>query len=152
MSQPYYEPFAQHMMSIVDGELDVCHANFTVHPPSASPNSEPAPVTEVVGHYFSTDISDSKKSSFESNVDKFGKVLVENAKGVKGFLGGWVVEELEHPKVEGKVRLWQSLIGWDSVEAHLAFRETDAFKDNVHLMRLEFTKAASMHHVKFQKI
>lgn len=152
MSQTYYGPTIKHLLSIVDGELDVYHANFSVHPPSSALNPNAALATEVVGHYFSADLSDSEKSTWESDLDKFAKVLEENAQGYRGFLGGWVVEEQEHKEVDGKTILWLSLLGWDSVEAHMAFRETDAFKDNVHLMRPDFKKASTLHHVKFQPV
>lgn len=152
MRQPYYAPFEKHMLSILDGPMDVSHANLTVHPPSSSLNPDAASVVEVVGHYFSAGLSDSDKSSFESNLDQFANVLEDEATGYKGFLGGWVVEELDHPKVEGKAKLWQSLIGWESVDAHMAFRETEAFKSNVHLMRPDGNKASTMHHVRFETI
>ncbi|KAL8763499.1 MAG: hypothetical protein Q9184_000711 [Pyrenodesmia sp. 2 TL-2023] len=151
-SQPHYALFAKHMMSILDGPMDVYHANLTVHPPSSSLNPDAASVVEVVGQYFSTGLSDSDKLSFESNLDQFAKVLEDEARGYRGFLGGWVVEELDHPEVEGKAKLWQSVIGWESVEAHMTFRETEAFKSNVHLMQPDSNKAWTMQHFRFKTI
>ncbi|KAL9005680.1 MAG: hypothetical protein Q9188_001539 [Gyalolechia gomerana] len=151
MGQPYYGPFLKHLLSAVDGELGVHHVELTPHPPSAAVSGTFSPVTEVVGHYFAADISDSEKSTFESDLNKFAKVLEETAEGYKGFAGGWLLEEQEHGDMEGKAKVWQSCIGWDSVEAHMAYRETQAFKENVYLMRPESKKAVMMHHVKFHE-
>ncbi|KAL8736773.1 MAG: hypothetical protein Q9166_000139 [cf. Caloplaca sp. 2 TL-2023] len=151
-SQPYYGPFGNHLMSIVDGQIEsICHAHFTPHPPSVAVSGTNVPVTEMITHYFSADISESERSSFESGMKEFHQVL-KKAEGFKGFAGGWVVEELEHKEVEGKTKSWQSCIGWQSVEAHMAFRETKDFKDNVHLIRSEFKKASTMHHTKFKEV
>lgn len=150
MGQPNYETFLKHLLSIVDGEMGVLHVEFNPHPPSAAVSGTSSPVTEVVDHYFVADLSDSEKSDFESNLSKFVKVLEEKADGYKGFAGGWIVEEQEHKDMEGKARVWQSCIGWESVDAHMAFRETQVFRDNVHLMRPESRKAVTMHHVNFQ--
>lgn len=153
MSQPYYGPCIDHLVTLADGDLTVWHANFAAHAPSASLLAGfAAPATEVVGFYFSASVSDSEKSSFESNLDKFVKVMEEKAKGYRGAIGGWVIEEVEHPEIEGKAKLWQTMARWDSVEAHMAFRETDDFKNNVHLLRPEFIKAVTMHHCRFQTI
>ncbi|KAL9603856.1 MAG: hypothetical protein Q9219_000965 [cf. Caloplaca sp. 3 TL-2023] len=150
MGQSYYGPFVKHLLSAVDGKMVVFHAEFTPHPPTAAISSTSAPATEIVRHFFSADLSDSDKSTFEENVQKFEKI-VEKAEGFKGFACGWIIEEQEHPKVEGKAKLWQTCIGWQSVEAHMAFRESKDFLDNVDLMRPEFGKSITMHHVKFQE-
>lgn len=152
MGQPYYATFAKHLTSIVDGDMSLFHVDLSLHPSASKLTPDGAPVTEVIGHYFSASSSESERSSFESDLNEFATVAEENAEGYKGFLGGWAVEELDHPKVEGKARLWQSLIGWDSVDAHMAFRETDAFKESVHLMRPETLKASTLYHVSFQSI
>ncbi|KAL9036355.1 MAG: hypothetical protein Q9180_004346 [Flavoplaca navasiana] len=142
MSSPNYGPFVKNLMPIVDGEIEsMRHAHLSPHPPSAALNGTTAPVTEMINHYFSADISQSEQSSFESSVKQFSQVLEEKAEGFKGFAAGWVVEEVEHEGVEGKAKSWLSCIGWQSVEAHMAFRETKDFKDNVHLIRPDFMKA-----------
>ena len=128
----------------------ICHAEFSPHPPAAAVSGTSS-VTEVVGHYFAADLSDSEKSTFAENVNKFAKILKDEAEGFTGFAGGWVIEEQEHAEAEGKLKLWQSCIGWQSVEAHMAFRETKAFKDNVYLMRPESKKTSTMHHTMFRE-
>ncbi|KAL8939473.1 MAG: hypothetical protein Q9211_002724 [Gyalolechia sp. 1 TL-2023] len=149
MGQSHYGPFIQHLLSVVDGKIGVHHVEFNPHPPSAAVSST---VTEVVGHYFAADLSDSERSTFESDVNKFAQVLEESAKGHKGFAGGWIIEEQEHGDMEGKAKVWQTCIGWESHEAHMAYRETQAFKENVYLLKPESTKAMTMYDVKFQEV
>ncbi|KAI4285260.1 MAG: hypothetical protein L6R38_000797 [Xanthoria sp. 2 TBL-2021] len=153
MTQPYYEPFVKRLMSIIDDDVQsLLHAHLTPHPPSAAVSGTTCPVTEMITHYFSADISKSEQSSFESGMKEFSQCLEEKAEGFKGFAGGWVVEEVEHEGVEGKAKLWLSCAGWQSVEAHMAFRETKDFKDNVHLIRPDFKKAMTVHHTKFTEM
>lgn len=109
-------------------------------------------MTEVVALYFPSTISDSEKSSFEENIQKFQKICEDHAEGYKGFASGWVVEELEHGEIEGKARVYHCLLGWESVEAHLAFRETQEFQDNIYLMRPSSRKAAKAHHVNLKEV
>ncbi|KAL8998362.1 MAG: hypothetical protein Q9169_002575 [Polycauliona sp. 2 TL-2023] len=149
-SHPSYGPFVKHLMSIVDGDVQsMCHAHLSPHPPSTAVSGTIAPVTEMITHYFSAGISQSDQSAFESSVKQFSQVLEEKAEGFTGFASGWVVEEVEHEGVDGKAKSWQSCLGWQSVEAHMAFRETEDFKDNVHLIRPDFNKAMTVHHTTF---
>ncbi|KAL8715853.1 MAG: hypothetical protein Q9220_000520 [cf. Caloplaca sp. 1 TL-2023] len=150
MGQPYYGPFCKHLLSVVDGDMDIHHAQFFPHPASAAVGG-PSAVTELVSHYFAADMSESDQTSFSDDVAKFAKVLESKAEGFKGFAGGWVIEDLTHKEVEGKTKMWQSCIGWESIDAHMRFRETQAFKDNVDLLRPESTKATTLHHVSFQE-
>ena len=122
------------------------HVNFDPHPPSSVVG---APMTEIIAHYFASDIPESDKSAFVLDLMKFKDILEENAKGYKGHAGGWVLEELEHKDVEGKAKVWLSIVGWESVEAHMTFRESESFKDNVHLIRPATKKAMVVHHTKF---
>ena len=151
MGQPYYGPFCEHLLSIVDGEMNIFHTRMSPHPPSVA-LSGTSTVTEVVMHYFAADLSESNQSSFESDLRTFVQVLEEKAVGFTGFAGGWVVEEQQHEKVEGKAKMWQTCLGWPNVDAHMAFRETQDFKDNVHLMKPDFTKATTMHHVALKEV
>ncbi len=149
IASPTYGPFAKHLMTIIDGHISLSHANFDPHPPSAALSG--APVTERFTVYFSADTPEAKIKSFDENVSKFLKVLKENAEnGFKAVAVGWVVEELDHEGVEGKAKALTGVIGWDSVEAHLKFRETPAFKENAGLLS-EGVKAAEIHHVKFHE-
>ena len=153
MSSPSYGPFVENLMPIVDGEMEsMRHALLSPHPPSAALSGTTTSVTEMINHYFAADISQSEQSSFESSMKQFSQVLEEKAEGFKGLAAGWVVEEVEHEGVEGKAKCWLSCLGWQSVEAHMAFRETKDFKDNVHLIRPDFMKAITAHHTKFTAV
>lgn len=54
-----------------------------------------------------------------------------------------MVEELE---LEGeKCKAWAGFLGWASVEAHMRYRETEAFKGTIGRLR-EGTKAIKAYH------
>jgi hypothetical protein len=101
-------------------------------------------VTEVATFIFGPD---GAPSGYGAGVEKFG-AAIETA-GVPGFLGaayGFTIEEVEHDGNKGKAAVLT--VGWDSVDAHLQFRETQTFKDHIHLLR-NGTVTAEMHHVQF---
>jgi hypothetical protein len=151
-------------MTIVDGPLTMMHANFTPHPPSAAVSNTTSPVTEVITCYFSAE-----NDSFEENVNKLIPIIKEKAKGFKAASGGWVIEDVEHESIGSgkKGKAFVAVIGyvpsrrrfvdtiltpessrWESVEAHMKFRETQTFKDNIHLLR-DGPTALEVHHTAF---
>lgn len=85
--------------------------------------------------YFPADYSDADKKTFVENFKKLIAAVENNADTHKASAGGWVVEQLPIPGTSEKGLVWTALIGWESVEAHLAFRQTQAFKDNIHWFR-----------------
>ena len=127
-------------MTIVDGPFTMRHATFTPHPATPALGTS-SPVTEVVTCYF-----EKENEGFQSKIDQLVKAISENAEGFKGAAGGWVFEDVEYEGKKGKAYVW--LLGWESVEAHMAFRETQAFRDNIHLLR-EDPLGSEMHHTKF---
>ena len=145
MADPVYGPFGKHLMSIVDGSLTMYHANLKPHPPSAAISSTHSPVTECLTCYFS-----SLDSSFEENFNRFVAAASEDTAGIRAAAGGWLVEDIEHEKIGPgkKGKAFAAFLGWDSVEAHKKFRETDTFKDNIHLLR-EGPVALEVHHTVF---
>ena len=58
---------------------------------------------------------------------------LRDADGYLDYAVGITHETLEKEGVKGKAAVL--LIGWQSREAHMAFRETQSFKDNIHLLR-----------------
>lgn len=128
-------------MTIVDGSIEMRHANLTPHPPSAALGTA-SPVTEVFTSYL-----DKEDEEFESKVKQMLKVIADNAEGFKGASGGWVIEEVDYKGDKGK-KAYVGLLGWESVEAHMSFRETQTFKDNAHLLR-EDPLGSELHHTKF---
>jgi len=111
-------------------------------------NVASAPVSEMVELYFPADYPE---ADFDKNFASFKQVVEETAAGVKGVVGGWSVEEM--PPREGedsKDKLFLAAIGWESIDAHMAFRETEGFKKAIPLLK-EGVKNIKMHHVKFTK-
>lgn len=135
-----YGPFAKHLMTIVDGSLTMHHANFTPHPPTAALGTA-SPVTEVLTAYF-----EKEDDGFDAKVKQLVKAISENSEGFKGASGGWVIEDVEYEGKKGKA--YVGLLGWESVDAHMAFRETQAFKDNIHLVRKD-PLGLEVHHTVF---
>lgn len=144
MSSTIYMPFAKHLMTIVDGPLTMRHANLTPHPPTAALGAA-SPVTEVLTSYF-----EKEDEGFQSKFDQLVRVISDSAEGFKAASGGWVVEDVEYQGKQGKKgkKAYVGLLGWESVEAHMACRETQAFKDNRHLLR-EDSLGVEVHHTKF---
>jgi hypothetical protein len=76
--------------------------------------------------------------SFPSNLQKFSSAMTSSPSPIPGFKGiqfGEVVEKLkkEDGKEEGSA--CKLFIGWETVEDHMKFRETELFKENVPLLR-----------------
>lgn len=129
--------------SVMDGAPDLYHFTPTVGNQTAAFS---APVNEIVTFYLPLD-----DTTFGPNMEKFCDILLKHGEGMVGVVGGYSVEEVEHEKLEGKKgKKFLGAIGWQSVEAHMAYRETDAFKDNIQLLRTG-PVAIEMHHTKLQQ-
>lgn len=79
-------------------------------------------------------------------------VIEENApaEAYRGSAGGWSVETdvPQSGDAAKKGKVYVAVIGWASVDAHHAFRETKEFKDNIHLLReAEGIQATELVHV-----
>ena len=92
---------------------------------------EKSPVNEVLLLYVPQDAGD----EVPATVDRFLEIASQTAQGATGYAHGWVVEQLEKEGHEGKLKGYYVFIGWDSVEAHMAYRETEAFKENIPMIR-----------------
>ena len=140
-----YGPFVKHLMTIVDGDIDMRHANFHPHPPSNAVGSTSAPVTEVLTAYLSE-----KNEDYAANSRKFGEMIKTKADSCKGVSSGWIVEKVTHSSLgDGeKGNAYINVIGWESKEKHMQFRETQDFKDNIHLLRTN-AKGLEVHHTAF---
>ena len=117
------------------------HADFK---PEGSLNKTfSAPVTEIAVFGF----EGNPPEGYIDEVTKFGKILDEEK--FEGYLGssiGVTYEDLERDGVKGKAAVLA--IGWQSVDVHMAFRESQTFKDNIHLLRSS-AKSIDMNHVAF---
>ena len=140
MASPAYGPFGKHLMTIIDGALTMHHANFSPHPPTAVLGTA-APVTEVLTAYF-----EKENDGFDAKVKKLFGIISDNTAAFKAGAGGWVVEDVEFKGKKAKA--YVGLLGWESVEAHVSFRENQAFKDNIQLLRQD-PLGLEVHHTKF---
>ncbi|WPH04201.1 Hypothetical protein R9X50_00708900 [Acrodontium crateriforme] len=137
MASETYQPFRQNFSSIMAGPPTIFHADMQGSPSKAYG----APVTEVATFWF----DGAPPADYIDGATKFGK-LIEESKfaGYHGLAVGVTHEELEREGVKGQAAV--AIIGWDSVEKHMEFRNTDAFKENIHLLRSSMKKV-EMHHV-----
>lgn len=103
--------------------------------------------TEVATFYLDPSVSSSDAQAFEDAFWKFSTEAIEKADGFTSTAGGWIVEDLEHEKAGGKAKGYCVLIGWQSVEKHMAFRDTEAFEGFESLKK--YLKHVEAVHVKF---
>ncbi|KAK4693665.1 hypothetical protein P7C71_g3776, partial [Lecanoromycetidae sp. Uapishka_2] len=145
IASPGYGPFAKHLMTIVDGPLSMMHASFTPHPPSAALSHTTSPVTEVLTCYFNA-----KDDNYEKNIEKLIAVVKDNTDDFKAGSAGWVLEDVEHESIGSgkKGKAFVAVFGWESVDAHQKFRETQCCKDNIHLVR-DGRCGVEVHHTVF---
>lgn len=87
-------------------------------------------------------------SSWEDTFAQFEKVVEQHAQGFKACSGGWIIEELQHDRVEGNAKAYAAVFEWESVEKHKMFRNTEEFKKAIGPVR-EASRAVEMHHVIF---
>lgn len=87
-----------------------------------------APIVEMLTLYFPNNVD---QTNVDTTLINFIQTVVDNAKGFVGYTTGWVVEELEHENIEGKARAYAVAIGWESLEAHMGYRDTQTFKDDI---------------------
>ncbi|KAF2147578.1 uncharacterized protein K452DRAFT_314696 [Aplosporella prunicola CBS 121167] len=148
-----YAPFVKHLLQILDGAPLLYHSQLSPSPPAPALSDASAPATELLTVYFPSDLSAEDAATIEANIAKLTAAIVEHGGSViKGAAGGWVVETLDYDaaKVEGgKAKAYVACVGWESVDAHVKFRDTDAFKQNITLLReAPQLKGVAMAHAK----
>lgn len=129
-------------MTICDGDPTLfCHADF--QPPTSLTKTLSAPVTELATFYF----EGAPQADYLQNVGKFAETLErEKPEGFLAAAYGLTHEVLEREGVKGKALVLT--IGWQSVERHMEYRETEAFRTNIGLLRGD-AKGIVMKHVQF---
>jgi heme-degrading monooxygenase HmoA len=138
MSSDSYAAFGGKLMSLLDGVEGVSHANLTPHPPSAALSEKSSPATELLTVYFPKDYSSAQQEKFAADFKQLEQAIKENGKDhYVASAGGWCVEEevVNPANKEIKGKAFFAAIGWRSVQHHLDFRNTSAFKENIHLLR-----------------
>lgn len=127
-----FKPVIDKMGTILGGSAKAYHARFDPHPATAALSKTTSPATEIVTMWFPTSYSLEDREKVVQRVKSFVTVLEEEATTYTACAGGWVDEEIDVPGEEEKGEAYVFLVGWTSVEAHLDFQKTQAFKDNIH--------------------
>lgn len=118
-----YLPAVIPIGSVCSGPHTVYHARFQPHPPVVLVE---APVTEVMTTYYPADYSADDQKKYHNSTTKFLEACRSLDGGCLSCTSGWVDEVQE---IEGeKLKAYVALLGWKSVDHHLAFRETASFK------------------------
>ncbi|KAK4898149.1 hypothetical protein LTR27_004156 [Elasticomyces elasticus] len=86
-------------------------------------------------------------SSYLDDVASVDKAL-QDTEGYLGYAAGFTHEQIEKEGTKGTGAV--VLIGWQSIEAHHAFRETKAFKDNIGTLA-STAKNRTVWHVQFMQ-
>lgn len=123
MKTEEYQPFLAHVLSVVSGPAGMLHVDF--EPSNTFTKATiSAPVTEVATFYFDPS---STATTPEANVLKFRDVVNAAGKEIDGFWGAAAgvsyesdVKSLSTEGVSGTALVL--VLGWESVEKHMAFR------------------------------
>ncbi|KAH8602814.1 hypothetical protein B0O99DRAFT_604388 [Bisporella sp. PMI_857] len=136
-----YGPFAKNLQGIVT-DIYFHHFRPSSYPPALLTD---APVIEVVTFY-------DTEPGFHAAAQEFGRQLQGGkVDGYFGNVDGEVVERVRRRSGDGaEGPAVVLLIGWESKEAHLRFRETPLFAEHVGLLR-KGNGGVEMVHVKFTK-
>ena len=131
-----YKPFVDRLGMIVHlDQIKLYHASLTPHPASQVLSDLNTPAVEVLVIYFPSDYSKADQDTFVEGLKKLTKAVEDNAGTYTGSAGGWIKEKLPIPGTSEEGMAYAAFIGWKSVQAHLDFRGTQPFKDNIHHLR-----------------
>ncbi|KUJ23948.1 uncharacterized protein LY89DRAFT_633686 [Mollisia scopiformis] len=142
-SSPTYGPFLKNLSPLLDDENKPVHLHHFTPTPSPPTILGSAPVVEFATFY-------DPDPSFADSLGEF-LTIAEKGEGVVGWARGGVVEGVRRHDGKGKGeegKAYVFLVGWESVEMHMKFRETGAFRENVGLIRGNHG-GVEMFHVKF---
>ncbi|KAF6835544.1 hypothetical protein CPLU01_04220 [Colletotrichum plurivorum] len=128
--------------------IDMDHAllrppNIEYHPRSCLTDPWPpdvlaeAPVTQVLMLFFPSDLDDAAFNSLTIQFEGFKTKALDQAPDCRGVAYGWStdgdVPVMGQPGRTGTVLM--AFVGWPSVEAHVAFRQTELFRENIALLK-----------------
>ncbi|KIW88701.1 uncharacterized protein Z519_10747 [Cladophialophora bantiana CBS 173.52] len=108
------------------------HARPRPHPPVPALSNTTSPITEVVTMWFRNTYPQNDQDKVTEEVENFISIFENHAHNYTASAAGWVDEEIDIPGMEERGKAYVLLVGWTSVEAHMQFRETQAFKDSIH--------------------
>jgi hypothetical protein len=112
----------------IKDSLTLNHVHAT---PSLNVIADRAPVVEMLLIYVPASAND----EVPGTLTRFLDILEKNATGFVATSHGWVVEELDKEGVIEKLKGYFVAIGWESVDAHMAYRDTEPFKENIPMVR-----------------
>lgn len=146
MATEIYPSFAQRFTSVAGGKPTLYHVDFQPDA-GALEQAVAAPVTEVATFLFG---DAGVPAEYEKGLVDFDAAITKaGIAGYKGAAYGFTQEEVEH--VAGKKgKAAVLVIGWDTVDSHLQFRETEVFKEHIGSLRNGIV-GADMVHVNFMK-
>ena len=145
MTTLVYGPFFQTLFSLLD-DGNMFHVSFQPSSPHKV-TSNGGQVTEVVVYYFPSDYSEAKMEEFEALWEGFS----EHTKKAEGFTGvtlGWSHESEIEYATAGKSKVYVGALGWESIDAHMAYRDSKVFSEGAASIRGKATRV-EMTHVKF---
>jgi hypothetical protein len=146
-----YKPFLEKLGLLLASAPVIFHIAL----PSSTPSSTvlSAPVTEFISLFFQKSFD---HAIFDANFAKFRSIGLETVKEAQGVVGAWSLEEVKHDGIwkeengeEGLMFL--AFAGWPSVQVHMEFRETEAFKQMMPLLR-EGPLGMEVFHVELKKV
>ncbi|OJD35668.1 dimeric alpha+beta barrel [Diplodia corticola] len=157
---PAYTTFLANISALLASAPRLTHHAFSPTTSDSSPSSPsplPAittasPITEVISAYAPLS---QPPDALAAAWAEFAKVAAAHAAGLRGSAGAWAddEDEFEHASLReagGKGRLFVAVVGWDGVEAHMAYRETAAFRESIGKVRAAVS-GIEMHHVDFRE-
>jgi len=152
MASPQYGPFLDRFGTIMSDKPTTYHTHFFPHPASAALGANVG-ATEVLTVYFPPSYSKTDQEKFEGDIKKLVDMIEKHAKAYKGSAGGWAIEEVTIPGTSESAKAYITVIGWSSVEAHTAFRDTQHFKDSIHYLReAKDMKKSTFVHVSLKEV
>lgn len=132
----YYPAFLDLFDKIVhNNQSQMFHAHLQPHPPSEALNREVSPTTAILAIYFPVDYSHADQQVFEEGWNKLIAAVKRDSGSCTGYSGGWILEELTVPGCQERSKVYAAYIGFQSVEAHVAYGETQSVRENIHYLR-----------------
>lgn len=141
----------EEVLSLAAGPPSLHHVKFEPHPPSDGLKLGGA--TEVLSVYFPANYSTDDMKTFDTNIKAFAEIVKDTSPDAKAIVGGWGVEEVDIPDTDEKGIVYVAFVAWTSVQKHLEYRETQAFKDSIHLLRgAKDLKGVKVFHVSTEEV
>ena len=140
--RPEHDPTAAISAPVFGNGGFMRHVDFEPYCESVKAFTEP--VTQVATFFY----DGSPPEGILDGVHKFFEVLKEKkVPGALSCAAGITYEEVEFE--DGKGRAVVLVIGWRSIEDHLAFKETKLYEESIPLLRTDEAAKVDVHHVKF---